>query len=91
MQSIVSTRSHHSNGHTETMEEKEDLRVRIYKCLDRMGPYHIFLLCTFTTFTLTAGYSNTVAFFYNYTPDYYCGIQVQSDPPQLSDRVIKVC
>lgn len=55
------------------MQVKEDLRQRIYKCLDKMGPYHIFLLCTYTTFTLTAGYSNTVAVFYTYTPEYYCG------------------
>lgn len=54
------------------MEEKEELRKRIHKCLDRMGPYHIFLLFTYTTFTLTAGYSNTVAVFYTYTPEYYC-------------------
>lgn len=58
------------------MDEKEDLRNRIYKCLERMGPYHIFLLCTYTTFTITAGYSNTVPVFYTYTPDYYCGVQV---------------
>lgn len=57
------------------METKEDLRHRIYKCLDKMGPYHIFLLCTYTTFTLIAGFSNTVAVFYTYTPDYYCGVQ----------------
>lgn len=57
------------------MEEKEDLRQRMYRCLDKMGPYHIFLLSTYTTFTLTAGYTNTVAFFYTYTPDFYCDNQ----------------
>lgn len=59
------------------MEAKEDLKHRIYKCLNRMGPYHIFLLGTYMTFTITAGYSNTVAVFYNYTPKYFCEPQVR--------------
>lgn len=58
------------------MEEEEDLRNRIYKCLDKMGPYHILLLTSFATFSLTAGYSNSVPVFYTFTPSYQCGIQV---------------
>lgn len=59
------------------MEAKEDLRNRIYKCLDRLGRYHIFLLSSFAMFSITAGYSNSVPVFYTFTPSYYCGVQVR--------------
>lgn len=64
-----------------TMDVKEQLRHRIVRCLDKMGPYHLFLLFTYTTFTITAGYTNTVAVFYTYTPKYFCG--VQKDPENV--------
>lgn len=67
------------------MEEKEGLRQRIYKCLDRMGPYHIFLLSAFATFSLTAGYSNSVPVFYTFTPGYHCG-QQQPDPVEWDQQ-----
>lgn len=61
------------------MDAKEGLRARIYKCLDRMGPYHIFLLSAFITFSLTAGYSNSVNVFYTFTPGYHCGVAEDPD------------
>lgn len=60
------------------MDEKEKLRHRIHSCLDRMGPYHVFLLAIFGIFSTIAGYSNTVSVFYTFTPSYYCGTQVSS-------------
>lgn len=58
------------------MDEKEELRGRIYSCLDRMGRYHLFLLGALGIFSVIAGYSNTVGVFYTYTPEFYCGKQV---------------